>query len=122
MPLGEAQPNFVVAANTFRSNWRMRSWNSLLSSLLSLLTACTTHSFMHSCITRFPIRRSPALQQTFYGSPPACPVFGFPAQPQPVAPNRYKRDLQQYTVFSHIIACQVNNNDHHTHSNASLSL
>ncbi len=28
-------------------------------------------------ITRFPIRRSGALQQTFYGSPPTCPVLGF---------------------------------------------
>ena len=34
--------------------------------------------FIHSFITRFPIRRSGALQQTFYGSPPACPVLGFP--------------------------------------------
>ncbi len=34
-------------------------------------------SFIHSFITRFPIRRSGALQQTFYGSPPACPVLGF---------------------------------------------
>ena len=32
----------------------------------------------HSFITRFPIRRSGALQQTFYGSPPACPVLGIP--------------------------------------------
>ena len=35
-------------------------------------------SFIHSFIPRFPIRRSGALQQTFYGSPPACPVLGFP--------------------------------------------
>ena len=26
-------------------------------------------------ITRFPIRRSGALQQAFYGSPPTCPVL-----------------------------------------------
>ena len=36
------------------------------------------HSFIHSFITRFPIRRSGALQQAFYGSPPSCPVLGFP--------------------------------------------
>jgi len=30
---------------------------------------------IHSFITRFPIRRSGALQHTFYGSPPACPVL-----------------------------------------------
>ena len=30
-------------------------------------------------ITRLPIRRSGALQQTCYGSPPACPVLGFPS-------------------------------------------
>ena len=33
---------------------------------------------IHSFITRFPIRRSGALQQTFYGGSPACPVLGFP--------------------------------------------
>ena len=33
--------------------------------------------FHDSLITRFPIRRSGASQQTFYGSPPACPVLGF---------------------------------------------
>ena len=33
--------------------------------------------FIHSFITCFPIRRSGALQQTFYGSPPTCPVLGF---------------------------------------------
>ncbi len=37
----------------------------------------TLHAFIHSFITRFPIRRSGALQQTFYGSPPTCPVLGF---------------------------------------------
>ena len=31
-------------------------------------------SFIHSSITRFPIRRSGALQQTFYGSPPCMHV------------------------------------------------
>ena len=35
--------------------------------------------FIHPFITRLPIRRSGALQHTFYGSPPACPVLGFPA-------------------------------------------
>ena len=30
-----------------------------------------------SFITRFPIHRSGALQQTFYGSPPVCPVLRF---------------------------------------------
>ena len=35
-------------------------------------------SFIHSFITRLPTRRSGALQQTFYGSPPACPAMGFP--------------------------------------------
>ena len=33
------------------------------------------HSFSQSSIT---IGRSGALQQTFYGSPPACPVLGSP--------------------------------------------
>ena len=28
--------------------------------------------------TRLPIRRAGALQQTSYGSPPACPVLVFP--------------------------------------------
>ena len=37
-----------------------------------------TAAIIHSFITRFPIRRSGALQQTFYGSPPACPVLEFP--------------------------------------------
>ena len=41
--------------------------------------------FIHSFITRFPIRRSCALQQTFYGSPPACPVLGFPPPCIPMA-------------------------------------
>ena len=36
------------------------------------------HSFIHSFITRIPTRRSCALQQTFYGSPQACPLLGFP--------------------------------------------
>ena len=36
------------------------------------------HICMHSFIARLPIRRSGALQQTFYGSPAACPVLGFP--------------------------------------------
>ena len=31
---------------------------------------------IHSVIARFPSRRSGALQETFYGSPPACPVLG----------------------------------------------
>ena len=35
------------------------------------------NKFTHSFITCFPIRRSGALQQTVYGSPPACPVLGF---------------------------------------------
>ena len=33
----------------------------------------------HSFITCFPIRRSGALQQTFYGSPPSCSILGFPS-------------------------------------------
>ena len=33
--------------------------------------------FIHSFIIRFPMCRSGALQQTFYGSPPTCPVLGF---------------------------------------------
>ena len=36
------------------------------------------YSFIHSFITRFTIRRSGALQQAFYGSPPSCPVLGSP--------------------------------------------
>ncbi len=43
---------------------------------LRRLNATGTH-FIHSFITRFPIRTLRALQQTFYGSPPACPVLGF---------------------------------------------
>ena len=34
-------------------------------------------AFIHSFITCFSIRRSGALQQTFCGSPPPCPVLGF---------------------------------------------
>ena len=34
--------------------------------------------FIYSFITRLPIRKSGALQQTFYGSPPNCPVLEFP--------------------------------------------
>ena len=35
------------------------------------------HSLCPYFIIYFPIRRSGALQQTSYGSPPACPVLGF---------------------------------------------
>ena len=36
-------------------------------------------AIVYSIITRLPIPRSGALQQTFHGSPPAaCPVSGFP--------------------------------------------
>ena len=35
-------------------------------------------TFIYSIITRLPIRRSGASQQTFFSSPPACPVLGFP--------------------------------------------
>ncbi len=38
--------------------------------------------FIHS-FTRFPFCRSGALQQTFYGSPPACPVLGY-SPPKPL--------------------------------------
>ena len=34
------------------------------------------HSFTHSLLTRLPIHGSGVLEQTFYGSPPACPVLG----------------------------------------------
>ena len=34
------------------------------------------YRILHSFITRLSIRRSGALQQTFYGSPPACSVLG----------------------------------------------
>ncbi len=37
---------------------------------------CCCTLFIHSFITRFPIRRSGAVQQTFYGSPPTCPILG----------------------------------------------
>ena len=48
------------------------------------------HSFIHSFITRFPIRRSGALQQTIYGSPSARPVLGslHNATPQEECPDR----------------------------------
>ena len=36
------------------------------------------HSFIHSFFTRLPTRKSGALQQTAYGSPPACAVLWFP--------------------------------------------
>ena len=35
-------------------------------------------SAIHSFITRLPTRRLGALQQPFYGGPPACPVLGVP--------------------------------------------
>ena len=35
-------------------------------------------AFIRSFIRRLAIRRSGALQQTIYGSPPGCPVLGFP--------------------------------------------
>ena len=35
------------------------------------------HSVIHVLTTRLPNHRLGALQQTFYGSPPACPVLGF---------------------------------------------
>jgi len=45
---------------------------------VSLLDAVlpAPHVFIHSFFTRFLIRRSAALQQTFYGSLPTCPVSG----------------------------------------------
>ena len=55
----------------------------MINLVLQHLCADASHAFIHlfiySFITRFPIRRSGALQQTFYGSPPACPVLGFDA-------------------------------------------
>ena len=35
------------------------------------------YNSLHSFISCPPIRRSGALQQAFYGSPPPCPVLGF---------------------------------------------
>ena len=45
----------------------------------------SAYLFIHSFIACFPIRTSGALQQTFYGSPPACPVLGFPPPCIPLA-------------------------------------
>ena len=46
------------------------------------------HSFIHSSHA-FPIHRSGALQQTFYGSPPPCPVLEFlhHVTESPASPN-----------------------------------
>ena len=43
--------------------------------LLLVLTSSLIHLFIQSFTTRFSIHRLGASQQTFYGSPPTCPVF-----------------------------------------------
>ena len=40
-----------------------------------VLILLSKYSFIHSFIPRLPIRRSGALQQTSYGSPPTCSVL-----------------------------------------------
>ncbi len=64
------RPVFVRAAAGMQVSHRtsIPAWQQISS-------ACCVS--IHSFITRFPIRRSGALQQTFYGSPPTCPVLGF---------------------------------------------
>ena len=42
---------------------------------IALVQSLHHASKQYSFITRFPIRRSGALQQAFYGSPPTCPVL-----------------------------------------------
>ena len=50
---------------------------AVMLSRFSFGAADQVSTFIHSFITRFPIRRLGALQHIMNGSPPTCPVLGF---------------------------------------------
>ena len=61
-----------------------------MHSCQSSKASCAAHQcFIHSFISCFPIRRSGPLQQTFYGSPPTCPVLVF--SPPCTTTNAWRR-------------------------------